>query len=128
MSWKRKRRIYGKNRYYSLSKKLARDNKTTPEFEVMLNTLTLEEVIGLKLELAAKASGSPLYGVPIWKSLRYIVNDAVLKYAYSASRTYREASRFLGIREADLKKLKKFYQIESFFEEKKEVSEEDEFY
>ena len=48
--WKKKKKLSGKNRYYSLKKKLRRENKITDEFEVMLNSLSLEEVIGLKLE------------------------------------------------------------------------------
>ena len=47
MPWQKKKRIQGKNKYYSLSKKLKRENKITDEFEVMFNSLSLEEVIGL---------------------------------------------------------------------------------
>ena len=35
----------------------------------MLNNLSLEEIIGLKLELAAKAAGGYLYGIPIFSSI-----------------------------------------------------------
>ena len=81
MSWKKKKKVQGKNKYYSLQKKLRRDNKVTDEFEVMLNNLTLEEAIGLKLELAAKTVSGKLYGIPIWYSLPAIIKDAVLTYA-----------------------------------------------
>ena len=53
MSWKKQRRLQGKNKYYSLSKKLRRENRSNDEFEVMIGQLTLEELIGLKLELAS---------------------------------------------------------------------------
>ena len=56
MSWKKKKRVQGKNKNHSLSKKLKQDKKITEEFEVMMNNLSLEELIGLKLELAAKAA------------------------------------------------------------------------
>ena len=52
---KKIKRTQGKNKYYSVSKKLQRESKSTDEFEVMLNNLSLEEVIALKLELAAKS-------------------------------------------------------------------------
>ena len=39
---------------HSLSRELRKNGKTTEEFEVMLNSLSLEEVIGLKLELATR--------------------------------------------------------------------------
>ena len=51
MNWNKKKRIQGKNRYYSVSNKLRKENKSHDEFEVMLNNLNLEEVIALKLEL-----------------------------------------------------------------------------
>lgn len=123
MTWKRKKKKFGKNRYYSVAKKLRRENKTSPEFEVMLNTLSLEEVIALKLELAAQASGSPLYGVPIWKNTLFIVRDAVIKYALSATRTKREAARFLGMDESSFWRKQKHYQTESFFSEDEEKEE-----
>ena len=75
---------------------MQKEKKSTDEFEVMLNNLSLEEAIALKLELAAKSAGGMLYGIPIWYSLRNITNDAVLKYAYSATKTKMEAARFLG--------------------------------
>ena len=86
MSWKRKRKISGKNRYYSISKKLTKEQKSNDEFEVMLNNLSLEEVIALKLELAAKSAGGAVYGIPIWRSLKYVVEDAILKYAHTGQR------------------------------------------
>ena len=45
MSWKKQRRLQGKNRYYSLSKKLRRENRSNDEFEVMLSQISLEELI-----------------------------------------------------------------------------------
>ena len=115
MNWK-KRKWYGKNERYSLSKKLKREEKTTEEFEIMLNQLSLEEVIGLKLELASKVFGGKSYGIPIWYSMKDIVNDAVLKYALSACRTKREAARFLGLKPQNLNNILKKYDVESFFE------------
>ena len=41
-------------KYFSISKKLKRERRITEEFEVMLNNLSLEEIIALKLELASK--------------------------------------------------------------------------
>ncbi len=117
MNWQKKRRPQGKNRYYSLAKKLRRDNKTTEEFEVMFNGLSLEEVIGLKLELASKSAGNKLFGFPIWYIMPTVTKDAVLKYAMSAARTKGEAASFLGINMADLNRILKRYDIDTYFEE-----------
>ena len=113
-----KKRTKGKNKNSSLTKKLQKEGKSTDEFEVMLNNLSLEEVIGLKLELAAKSAGGMLYGLPIWFSLKNITNDAVLKYAYSATSTKMEAARFLGLDKNRFNRLIKSYKIDSYFEEK----------
>lgn len=116
MTWKKKKKN-GKNRYYSVAKELKKKKKITPQFEIMLNSLTLEEVIALKLELAAKAAGGFLYGIPIWRSLRRIVNDAVLKFALSATASKVEAARFLGIDLSDFQGYMKEYETEKFFTE-----------
>jgi len=123
MSWKPKKRRTGKNRYYSMARKLRREGKSTVEFEVMLNNLSLEDLIALKLELASKVAGSKLYGFKLWHSIPDLVRDAMLKYALSATRTKNEAQRFLGIDSLNYKKMLKKYQTESFFEEN-ELTEE----
>ena len=118
MSWEKKKRRQGKNQYYSISRKLRREKIITEEFEVMLNSLSLEEVIALKLELSSKAIGGYLYGLPLWDALPLIIKDAVLKYALSAARTKMEAARFLGVSKEYFYRLLKKYDIDSFFEEK----------
>jgi len=117
MSWKKQRKRQGKNKYYSLSKKLRRQQRSNDEFEIMLSQLTLEEVIGLKLELASKTIGGRLFGLPIWSSLHSITQDAVLKYTFSASRTQGEAMRFLGLKKVEMRKLLKKYNIDNYFSE-----------
>ena len=119
MSWKRKKLRKGRNTHYSLSKKLRQEKKSNDEFEIMLASLSLEEVIGLKLELSTKPVNNRLYGLPIWFNLTDIVRDAIFKYAYSATRTQVEAMRFLGLRPDKFQKLKKKYNPISYFEESK---------
>ena len=89
-----------------------------PEFEAMLNGLSLEEVIGVKLELAAKAAGGALYGIPIWKSLPMIIKESVLISAVSLCKTRAEAANFLGLAPSNLGALLKQYNIDDYFEEK----------
>ena len=110
MSWKKKIREYkGRNNEYSLRKKLKREKKITDDFEIMLSSLTLEEIIGLRLELASLYINNKLYNFPIYKSIKYITKEACLRFALSATRTYGDAASFLGINESDLRKeIKKF--------------------
>ena len=107
----------GKNDTYSISKKLQKDKRTTDEFEIMINSLTLEEVIALKLELSTRSLRGKFYGFPIWKSLPELTRDAVLKYALSATRSKKEGARFLGLSVGEFNKLLKIYKTESFFSE-----------
>jgi len=118
MAWNKKRKLFGKNAYYSISKKLRREGKSSEEFELMLNGLSLEDVIALKLELATRPFGGKAFGIPIWYSMREIAQDAVLKMALSTTRSKKEAARFLGLIPQDFRKLMKKYKTESFFEEK----------
>lgn len=107
----------GKNKSYSLSKKLKESGKSSEELEVYLSNLSLEEVIGLKLEIAARdLMGGKFYGFPVWQSLKHIISDAVLKFALSATTSKREAARFLGIQERTLITLVKKYQTEQYYE------------
>ena len=57
-TWKNKKYFQGTNKNYSVSKVLRDKKKVTDEFEAIFNSLSLEEVIALKLELAAKSAGS----------------------------------------------------------------------
>ena len=115
-NWKRKKNYNGKNKNYSVVNKLRRERKTTDELEIMMNNLTLEEVIALKLELTSRSLSNRLYGVPIWKALTDITKEAALKYAVSATRTTKEAMRLLGLKESSFHVLMKKYQVEDYFE------------
>lgn len=120
MKYKKKKRIYGKNKNYSVIQKLLTEEKISEKFLLDLNELSLEEIIALKLEVSAKSSGGTIFGIPIWNSLRDICRDATLKFAISAARTKAEAATFLGISIHTLKDYLKKYEVEEYFEEKNE--------
>jgi phosphoribosylaminoimidazole carboxylase (NCAIR synthetase) len=115
--WENKRSRFKKSNqdYYSISNKLKSENKIDEKFEIILSSLTLEEIIGLRLELASKVVNYKLYGTNIWNSIPNIVQDGVLKYAYSAARTKGEMASFLGINKTNLKRLLKKYDITNYF-------------
>ena len=81
----------------------------------MLSSLTLEEIIGLRLELAAKSVNYKLYGMNLWHAITDITREGVLKYTYSAARTKGEMASFLGLDKATLKKLLKKYNVTNYF-------------
>lgn len=108
---------------YSISKILRKQNRSNEYFEILLNNLTLEEIIALKLELAYKSIGYVIQGFPLWNSTNYIIKDALLKYAVSASKTKTEARKLLGLNNFKFYKLIKKYKINKYFksEEKDNV-------
>lgn len=118
MTFQKKRKLYGKKKNYSVINKLLQEEKINDHFLKNLNLLSLEEVIALKLETAAKASGGSIFGIPIWNSLRDICRDAALKFAISASRTKAEAAVFLGINIKTLNDYLQKFEIKEYFEEK----------
>ena len=117
MAWKTKVDKKTKTKYYSILNKLKKENKINKEFESIISNLTLEDIIAVKLELSTRPVKNRLYGVPIWDNLGRITQEAVLKYAVSATRTQGEAMRFLGLRHTHFNKLIKKYKIHSFFNE-----------
>ena len=125
MFWKKKLNSYkGKNYYYSFRNKLKKQKKITDDFEVMLSSLTLEEIIALKLELSSYNINNKLYNLPIYKNLIYIVKEACLKYALSACRTKGEAARMLGLNESLFETELKKFKVESYFQDEEKSQTE----
>lgn len=108
--WKKKLKAYkGKYSKYSLRNKLLREKRINSDFEVILNSLTLEEIIAIKLELSNLYINNKLYNIPLYKSIKYIIKESLIIFALSASRTTKDAATLLGIRERDLtEEIKKF--------------------
>ncbi len=95
--------------------KLRRESRLSDTIEVAIGNLTLEELIGVKLELAARTINGKLYGIPIWRNLPNIAKDATLKYALSATKSQQEAAKFLGISVRELKKIVYKFKTERYF-------------
>ena len=117
MSWKRIRERKGKTYLYSIANKLRREGKSNEDFEIMLASLPLEDIIALKLELASKPVNNRLYGIEVWMSLPYIARDAAIKFVISASRSRREARRFLGMTSSMFERSVTRYEPFSYFTE-----------
>jgi hypothetical protein len=108
---------------YSISKILREQKKSNDYFEILLNNLTLEEIIALKLELTYKSIGFVLHGFPLWSSTNYIVKDALLKYAVSASKTKTEARKLLGLTNIKFFRLLKKYKINKYFKPEENIND-----
>jgi len=84
---------------YSFSKHLRTSNKSSDEFEFMLNQLSLEEIIALKLELCSKSMNGKLYGFNLWYNFPRIAKEALLLFAVSATTNLIEAQTILGVKD-----------------------------
>ena len=95
----------------SLSRKLRREGKSNEAFEVMLSALTLEELIGLKLECSGRLTNGRLYGFNLWSNMVDIIKEALYNAIISITKTNKEATRVLGVNKQTFKVLKKKYRI-----------------
>lgn len=102
----------GKNHYYSISKKLLKEKVTNEQFESILNSLTLEQIIALKLELSSRIVKGKLFGFPIFKAIDHIIKDSLVKFSLSATKSQKEAAAMLGITVKDLRLFCKKYNPE----------------
>ena len=84
---------------------------------VMLNQMSLEEVIEVKFELAAKHLNHRPYGFDIWHSSNSIIKEAILKFAISATKSKKDAARFLGLTYHEFLRISKKYKTQSYFRE-----------
>jgi hypothetical protein len=125
MHWKR-REYKSKGVYYkySLSKKLRNQNRSSEEFEFMLNKLTLEELIALKLEICSKSINGKLSGMKLWKSIPYIAKKALILYSMSITNTRYEAASAIGLSFSTYLKALEKYDDEELQMLKKQFQEE----
>jgi len=115
MSYKIRRKKKGKNKNHSLINKLKKENKIDDKFQATLSSLTLEEIIGLKLEQSSKILNGRQFGLPIWRTLDFVVKEAVMKWVISASRTDIEAARYLGLDTRNFYNFRKMFNIVDYF-------------
>ena len=100
----------------SFSHNLRNQGKSSEAFEIMLAALTLEEVIGLKLECASRLTNGKLYGLNLWSNAVSLVKEALFNSVISIASTNKEAARILGVNDETLKVLKKKYKIKEEYD------------
>ena len=101
----------------SLSRKLRKEGKSNEAFEIMLSALTLEEILGLKLECASRLTNGKLYGFNLWSNIIDITKEALYNAVISVTSTNKEASRVLGINIQTFKSLKRKYDIKNSYKD-----------
>ena len=104
-----------KYNFKSIIKTLKQDNKINDSLLICLNSLSIEDLIAVKLELCATHLNNRLYGFDIWHAMPSISRDAVMKFALSSTHSKKDAARFLGITYSEFINIYKKYEIDNFF-------------
>jgi hypothetical protein len=100
---------------YSFISLMKKKRKVNDEFLNVLSSLSIEEIIALKLEMSARLTKHKLYNFPLWKAIPSICKDAVLRFVLSACQSKRDAARMLGIDIREFNSLLKRYNTERLF-------------
>jgi len=101
---------------YSFISVLRKDKKVNDAFLNLLSSLTIEEILAIKLELSVKMTKHKFYNFPLWKSLPSICKDAILRFVLSACESKRDGARMLGIDIREFDKLILKYKTEKLFD------------
>ena len=101
----------------SVIKYLKTKNLITDSVLTSINSLSIEDLIAVKLELAAKHMNNRPYGFDIWRNSGYMMKEALLKFAVSTTKSKKDAARFLGLTYLEFKRVLKKYKVENYFSE-----------
>ena len=93
----------------SIIKKLKKENKINDNNLVCINNLSIEDLIAVKFELSAGHLNNRLYGFDIWHRSNHIMKEAILKFAVSATKSKKDAARFLGLTYGEFKRVTSRY-------------------
>ena len=102
----------GFSRNKSLSNTLRKEGKSSEAFEIMLSALTLEEIIGLKLECSMKLTNGKLYGFNLWSKRVDIAKEALYNAVISVTDTNAEIRRILGVNPSSWVDIKRKFDID----------------
>jgi len=85
---------------FSVSKRLRQLGLSNEAFEIMLDKLTIEDLLSLKLELAFFSTGSREKNInmPLFKKMPLIAETAVVRFFAAASNTRKEMADYLGVK------------------------------
>ena len=67
------------------------------ELLLLINNLTLEELIAIKIELSANHLNNKMYGLALWKKMPNITKEALIRVTYKITKSNIEGARFLGL-------------------------------
>jgi hypothetical protein len=96
----------------SFISRLRNEGRINESFINTVSDLTLEELIGVKIEIAARMFKGKLYNLPLWFTFPRIVREALLDVAIHSCKTKADMSNLLGITTDKFNDLLKTYNKE----------------
>tara|TARA_Y100000034_G_scaffold20628_3_gene23627 strand:- start:16511 stop:16852 length:342 start_codon:yes stop_codon:yes gene_type:complete len=105
---------------YSMLRKIRSEGRSSAQLEQLLSTISLEDLISLKLELLSRLTKGKMYGLRLYDSMPYIAKDAVVKYAFSVCKNRKEVAGLLGISYVRVKKIEYQKKLKQLFSTEKE--------
>ena len=106
-----------KYKYKSVINKLLYNNIINESNLTFIDSMTLEDLIAVKLELSARYINNKLYAFNLLSNTNRLVKEAIIKFAISATQSKMDAARFLGIDYEGLRKLVNEYDLQDYFDE-----------
>lgn len=91
---------------------LKNEGRVNERFLNIVSDLTLEELIGIKIEMTSRMFKGKLYNLPLWSAFPRIAREALLYVAITTCKTKTDMSTFLGITTEQLYEIQKKYNIE----------------
>jgi hypothetical protein len=106
-----------KYKHKSIINKLLNNNIINESNLTFIDSMTLEDLIAVKLELSARYINNKLYAFNLLSNTNRLVKEAIIKFAISATQSKMDAARFLGIDYEGLRKLVNEYDLQDYFDE-----------
>jgi len=102
---------------YSLIKKYKEKGLINDEFLSLLNHISLEDLVALKLESVIRLCNGKFFGFPLYHSLKSVVEKSVTNIAASVCPTKKQAALFLGVLDVKLRDIYKKHDINDNFKD-----------
>tara|TARA_R110002012_G_C11274102_1_gene569822 strand:+ start:60 stop:410 length:351 start_codon:yes stop_codon:yes gene_type:complete len=108
------KKVRSTTKYKSIVNYLINNNIINESNLTFIDSMSLEDLIAVKLELSARHINNKLYAFNLLSNTNKLVKEAIIKFAISATKSKIDAARFLGIDYETLQALIKEYNLKEF--------------
>ncbi len=104
-----------KYKHKSIINKLLNNNIINESNLTFIDSMSLEDLIAVKLELSARHINNKLYAFNLLSNTNRLVKEAIIKFAISSTQSKTDAARFLGIDYETLSVLIREYKLKDYY-------------